>query len=83
MLVCGIIFAAIYGADLSLAGNAALQLLADLSGGALFERIGATGREQRACDWDEDRQGLHLLILGSRSVIARALRCLSVEAFKG
>ena len=35
------------GAKFSLAGHAALKLIADFAGGALFERIGATARYQR------------------------------------
>jgi hypothetical protein len=36
----------------------------------LFERIGATAHHQCVSDREQDRQGLHLLILGSDQAIA-------------
>jgi hypothetical protein len=36
----------------------------------LFDRIRATGHHQCVCDREQDRQGLHLLILGSDQAIA-------------
>jgi hypothetical protein len=41
--------------------------------GALFERVGATARDQ-PCDHEQDRQALHLLILDSERGIARRLK---------
>jgi hypothetical protein len=40
---------------------------------ALFERVGATARDQ-PCDHEQDRHALHLLILESERGIARRLK---------
>jgi hypothetical protein len=50
--------------DITLAGQAALQLRLNFVAGSLLERIGATASNQHAADHNQDRQGLHLLILG-------------------
>lgn len=47
-------------------GNAALELRADVLPRALFERIGAAGDECCEKDREEERPGLHLLILGTK-----------------
>lgn len=65
---------ALLGSNCALPGHTALQLILNFRSFSLFERIGATGREQRDCDREEDRQALHLPILESDSVIARKRR---------
>ncbi len=60
----------LFGNDLSLPGNAALQLRLHFLTASLFERIGATAGKRCACDHEQDRQGPHLLILGMNDLIA-------------
>ena len=72
---------AVHGADRSLAGYAALQLLAYFTGGALFERIGATACHERTSKENQDRQGLHLPIL--RSEHRNASRCSGARRGEG
>jgi hypothetical protein len=55
-------------ANRSLAGHAALELTSDFLRAALFEWISASPHDERARA--NDRQGLHLLILGSDLSIA-------------
>jgi hypothetical protein len=50
--------------DFTLAGQAALELRSDFFACSIFERIGATPGDQHAADHNQDRQGLHPLILG-------------------
>ena len=53
--------------ELSLAGHAALQSRANFLAVCLFERIGAAGNKAREKKRDqEERPGLHLLILGMK-----------------
>jgi hypothetical protein len=60
----GIIRRSINRADRSLAGHAALKLPTDFLSAAMFDWISATASDQR--ERANDRQGLHLLILGSK-----------------
>jgi len=55
---------ALFGDELSLAGDAALKLRLNVAATSLLERIGTTGRENRKGNREEERPGLHLLILG-------------------
>ena len=57
---------ALFGTDLALAGNAALQSRLDFLTALLLERIGATAGQHRACDHEQERQGPHPLILGMK-----------------
>jgi hypothetical protein len=57
-------------ANRSLAGHAALELTSDFLRAALFEWISASPHDERARA--NDRQGLHLFILGSEWCNARA-----------
>jgi hypothetical protein len=59
-------------ADRSLAGHAALELSSHVLRAALFQWIGTPTRNQR--ERAENRQGLHLFILGNERCNARALR---------
>jgi hypothetical protein len=61
---CGIIRRSINRADRSLAGHATLKLPTDFLSAAMFDWISATASDQR--ERANDRQGLHLLILGSK-----------------
>ena len=56
---------------MSLAGDAALEMLPNILNSCLFERIGAAARDQAAHRREQDRDGLHPLILKSRVPIAR------------
>jgi hypothetical protein len=68
----------LFGPNRSLTGHPALELIADFLGAALFERVRTSPGEKRARA--NDRQGLHLLILGSEPNNARArLKSLIVE----
>lgn len=58
-------------AEFSLTGDAALKLCSYFFGGPLFERVGATARDQRTRNCDQHRKALHLLILESERGIAR------------
>jgi hypothetical protein len=58
--------------ECSLPGDATLQLRLNFRARALFERIGATARNQYAAGRNENRRRLHLLILGSE-------RCIAIE----
>jgi hypothetical protein len=60
----------LFRANRSLARHAALELTADFLGTALFERVSTSAYNERARA--NDRQGLHLLILGSERSNARA-----------
>jgi hypothetical protein len=61
----------LHWAERSLAGDAALKLPLHFLRAALFKRISAATRSQ-PCDHEQDRQALHLLILGSERCIAIA-----------
>jgi len=67
-----IILRAIDRAECSLTGDTAFQLSFNFSGAALFQRICATACQHRPGNREEDRQALHLLILGSERLIAIA-----------
>ena len=56
---------------MSLAGDAALEMLLHILNSCLLERIGATAQDQAAHRREQDRDGLHPLILKSRVPIAR------------
>jgi len=56
---------------LALAGNAAFKLGSYFFRAALLQRIGATAHDQRA--YSDEQAALHLLILGTKQFIARAL----------
>lgn len=58
------------GAELSLPGNAALELSFHLSGGALLQRVGASGQQKGAGQGESHRKALHQLILRSQGRIA-------------
>jgi len=63
-VLCGrIAGVAFFGAELSLTGDAALELRLHFLTGALFKRVSATDRERCECNRDQDRQGSHPLIL--------------------
>jgi hypothetical protein len=66
----GIAGGPVFRSNRSLARHAALELTADLLGTALFERISTSAYNEGARA--NDRQGLHLLILGSERGNARA-----------
>ena len=70
----------LFGDDLALAGDPALQLGLHISTTAMFERIGATTGKRRACDCEEDRQGPHPLILGMK--LANANEVVAVLVLK-
>ena len=53
------------GTDRTLAGHAALKLTSNFLRGALFERVSASPHDKRARA--NERQGLHLLILGNEA----------------
>ena len=65
----GIAGAPLFRANRSLAGDAALELTSDFLGTALFEWVSASAYNERA--GANNRQGLHLLILGSERSNAR------------
>jgi len=73
MLARGIVGRPLQGANGSLTGHAAFKLPLHFLRGALFERVGATARDQ-PCDHEQDRHALHLLILESERGIARRLK---------
>ena len=56
----------LFGYDLALAGDATLQLRLDFLTAPLLQRIGATGGKRCAHDQEQDRQGPHPLILGTK-----------------
>ena len=66
----GIICRSINRAHRSLAGHAALELAPHFLRAALFQRIGTPTRDK--CECAHNRQGSHLLILGSTREIAIA-----------
>jgi hypothetical protein len=68
-----IIIRAIHRAEFTLTGHAAFELVGHFARGSLFEGISATARHQRATQKNQDRQGLHLLILGNERANAREL----------
>ena len=70
MFTGGIARGPLFRADRSLAGHAALELTSDFLRAAFFERISTPSYNERARA--NDRQGLHLLILGSERCNARA-----------
>jgi hypothetical protein len=72
----GIIRRSINRAYCSLAGHAALELASHVLRAALFQWIGTPTRNQR--ERAKNRQGFHLLMLGSDRKNARR-----VEAMKG
>jgi hypothetical protein len=59
----------LFRTDRSLAGYTPLQLTTDFLGAAFFERVSTSTGEKRARA--NDRQGLHLFILGSERSNAR------------
>ena len=67
-----IIIGAIHRAKFTLTGHATLKLVAYLGWGSLFEWIGAAACYQRASKKNQDRRGLHLLILGNERANAIA-----------
>jgi hypothetical protein len=69
MFTGGIARGPLLRANRSLAGHAALELISDFLGGALFEWVSASADNERARA--NDGQGLHLLILGSERSNAR------------
>jgi hypothetical protein len=73
MLASQILWRPLHWAKGSLSGHAAFKLPLHFLRGALFERVGATSRDQ-PCDHEQDRQALHLLILESERGIARRLK---------
>jgi hypothetical protein len=72
----GIIRRSLKRADRSLAGDTALELAPDFLRAALFQRIGTPTRDK--CERAHNRQGSHLLMLGSERTNAR-----SVEGTRG
>jgi hypothetical protein len=80
VLVCLVTGWTIHRAELTLTCDAAFELALDFLCAPLFERIGATAHHQCACDREQDRQGLHLLILGNERANARELHRGRVEA---
>ena len=66
--------------DCALTSNAAFKLLLDFGSLSLFEWIGATAREQRCGNREEDRQALHLLILESESPNASVVAALAAAS---
>jgi hypothetical protein len=56
---------------MSLARDAALEMLPNILNSCLLERIGATAQDQGAYRRKQDQDGLHPLILKSRMPIAR------------
>jgi hypothetical protein len=67
VFACWIAGLSLFGNDLSLSGDTALQLRLHFSATSLFERIGATAGKRCARDQEKDRQGPHPLILGMKS----------------
>jgi hypothetical protein len=66
----GIILLTLLRANRSLSGDAALELTPDFLRGPLFERVRTCPGEKRARA--NNRQGLHLFILGSARGYARS-----------
>jgi hypothetical protein len=64
--------------ELSLPGNATFQSGANFLTGRFLKRIGTAGEEgrEKECD-EEERPGLHLLILGNNDLIANSDRTIS------
>jgi hypothetical protein len=58
---------ALFGYELSLTGDATLQLRLNFAAASLFEWIGTSTGDKHAADRDQDRQGPHPLILGMKS----------------
>ncbi len=56
----------LFGDDLALTRNAALKLRSHFLAASLFEGIGATRGKRCAHDQEQDRQGPHPLILGTK-----------------
>ena len=77
---CLIVLSAIHRAEFTLTGYAAFELVAHFARSSLFESVGATARHQRPSEQNQDRQGLHLLILGNERANARELHRGRVEA---
>ena len=73
----GIAGIALFGADLALTGDAALQPGANFLTARLLEWIGATERERREEKRKQGRPGLHRLILGNNDLIANCPRTIS------
>ena len=70
VLVCLVARWTIHRPELTLTCDAAFELALDFLCAPLFDRIGTTAHHQCVCDREQDRQGLHLLILGSDQAIA-------------
>jgi hypothetical protein len=56
----------LFGPDLALAGDAALQLRLNFRAASLLKRVDASRNESRERDCEQDRQGPHPLILGMK-----------------
>jgi hypothetical protein len=65
VLTSGIIGRAINWTEGALTGNAPLELALNFLSSTLFQWICATAPDQDAGNCEENRQALHLLILGS------------------
>jgi hypothetical protein len=70
VLAGGITRLSLFRTNRPLASHATLKLISNFIGAALFEWISASAYNERARA--NDRQGLHLLILGSERSNARA-----------
>jgi hypothetical protein len=70
MFARGITGFALFGADLTAARHAALQLRSYFVAGSFFERVRATGAEEDTSYPDKDRKGPHPLILGTKLAFA-------------
>ena len=70
MFAGGITGLSLFRTKLPLPGHSALKLASNFFRAALFERISASPHDERARA--NDRQGLHLFILGSERSNARA-----------
>jgi hypothetical protein len=70
-MLCGWIASwSLHRADCSLTSHSSLELSLHLLRAALLEGIGAPTHSQ-VCDREQDREGLHLLILRTKCRIAR------------
>ena len=72
MLRSRIVRGPLHRAKRSLTGHPALQLLLHFLRGALFKRVSTTAQDQPG-NCERDCEGLHLLILGTKPVIANKL----------
>jgi hypothetical protein len=72
MLRSRIVRGSLQRAERSLTGHPALQLRLHFLRGALFEWVGAAAQDEPS-DCKGDCEGLHLLILGTKPLIANKL----------